>query len=233
MLLPVLIALGLIVLLARSSHVDHPGVSVNTPTVQSWRQKFIELGPDVPLDVAFEWIAEESGGRPCDIGEEPPPGATQPQEYGIAQLNAKDPTNLAIATPESLRGNGLCGIGPGNWRKQLRDTTEGEKYAHAGAAIGLMRHCRDKALELLGGDHSKIDTLNLWRFAKCYHASSAVCGLLPAIRKQMGRNPGWDEFQDIASRISLAHGYTQHFLDRVWLNANRVGNALIQRGAVS
>jgi hypothetical protein len=229
--IPILLAFGLIMLLARSSHADIPGANVNTPSVKAWRTKFLELGPDVPIDAAEAWIAEESEGNPCAIGEEPPAGATQPQEYGIAQLNAKDPTNLAIASPEKLRGNGLCGIGPGQWQKQLRPMTEGEKYAHASAAIQLMRHCASKAREYLGSD-SGWGVPDFWRLAKCYHASSAVANLFPAIRKQMGRAPSWSEFQDVAQRVSLAHGYSQKFLDRVFLNSNKVGNALIGKASV-
>lgn len=231
MLLPILIALGVIVILAKTSHANIQGVPVSSPTVRQWRTQLIAIGFDIPIDAAEAWLAEESGGNICAIGETPPPGASQPQEYGLAQLNAKDPDNIAIASPEALRGNGLCGSGPSRaeWEKQLRPMTEAEKYTQAAAAIQLMRHCASKARAYLGSD-SGWGTPDFWRLAKCYHASSAVANLFPAIVKQMNRKPTWLEFEDIASRIALSHGFSQHFLDRVWLNSNAVGNALLGKG---
>ena len=207
---------------------------VPPPTLASWALYFKIYGPDVPLPIAMAWTKEESGGIPCAIGNLPPPGATQPQEYGLAQLNAQDPSNLKIASAQALRP--MCGFGTTpeqwkaamhpttpaaralkaeamkTWQTMLRPMTEGERIEHAVAAIELMRHCAAMATKYLGGDRlvnqaggGVWSAPDFWRLAKCYHFSSAVCNEFPQVQASLGRLPTWIEFKEGANDISLAY----------------------------
>lgn len=216
---------------AQKGHPTMPGT--NTPTLESWRPYFVMLGPDMPIEAEMKWTAIESAGNPCGIGSTPAPGATQPQEYGLGQLNAKDPSNLAIATPQSLR-DGLCGVGPGLWQVCLRPLTDADYVKHATALLGIMRHCADMANGYLGRPAGTMSTAwptgwrapDFWRLAKTYHASSAVANLFPGIQKSLGRQPSWSEFKAHANTIALANGFTQPYMDRVWHNAEQLGAAI-------
>lgn len=204
-----------------------------SPTLESWRNAFTVFGVDIPIGVSMSWTATESGGNPCSVGETPQPGAAEPQEYGLAQLNAKDPTNLAIATSQSLRG--MCGIGPSRaqWEALTRPLTEAEKIQHVNAAVGLMRHCRDQAIHTLGTSNAwgLVDT---WRLAKCFHAAPAVAKLYTNVAKQLGRQPTWDEFKDGALKIALANGYSKAYVEgKVYANVEKFARGITQpRGNV-
>jgi hypothetical protein len=67
-----------------SGEYDRVEPMSNVPSLESWRELFVIFGPDMPIEVEMAWAGEESGGNVCAIGELPPPGASQPQEYGIA-----------------------------------------------------------------------------------------------------------------------------------------------------
>lgn len=233
----------------------------HVPTLESWMPYFLLYGPDVPSAVQRAWTKEETGGNPCGIGNLPPAGATQPQEYGLAQLNVEDASNVKIATPAALRQ--MCGTGPTwkpgmtkaekteaihAWQAVTRPLTEAETIEHAVAAIALMRHCAQMATKYLGGDRivnqgggGTWNGPDFWRLAKCYHGSSAVCNVFPIVENKLGRLPTWLEFKDMANDISLAHTeirdgkpyhpYGQAFLDSVWKNAETVGDALLDPAA--
>ena len=204
-----------------------------TPTLESWRPYFVALGPDLPIEAEMKWTEIESNGNPCGVGTAPTGGATEPQEYGLAQLNAKDPANLAIATPQSLR-DGLCGVGQGAWQVCMRPLAEADYLKHATAALGLMRLCANKANAYLGRPAGTMSTAwptgwrspDFWRLAKTYHASSAVANLFPQIEKSLGRQPSWAEFRSHANAIALANHFSQKYLDRVWNNAEKLGAAV-------
>lgn len=207
---------------------------VPPPSLASWEMYFKFYGPDVPLPVAMAWTKEESGGIPCAIGDLPPPGATQPREYGLAQLNVGDPSNVKIGTAQALRP--MCAFGTTQeewkaathpttpaaralmaqarkrWESLTRPMTEGEKIEHVVAAIELMRHCAKIATKYLGGDQlvnqgggGVWNAADFWRLAKCYHFSSAVCNEFPQVQAALGRLPTWLEFKDGANDISLAY----------------------------
>ena len=202
------------------------------PTMQSWKLLFDAIGPDIPGPVKMAWIAEESGGNPCAIGETPSPGAAHPQEYGIAQLNYEDPSNLAIARPEAVRA--MCGSGPGMWAVMLRDMTDAEQLAEAGYALDLMRHCRDVIRPFVAGWGWSELGGDFWSMVKLWHASPALVKVAPAIAQQLGRAPAnFAEYQNHADAIGLANnlgaghkGGSRGYLDGVWLNVARVGRSL-------
>lgn len=214
----------------------HHGGHVYAPTVESWRNSFLALGPDIPIAASIAWISEESGGRPCDIGGTPGPGATEPQEYGIAQLNAQDPSNVAIATPQELRGNGLCGVGPSRaeWTAQLRPLTDVEQIHHASTALDLMRRCRTEIAPYVSGWGWDERGPDFWQMVKLWHASPALVKVAHAIAQQLGRTPhNFAEYQSHADAIGLANnlgaghtGGSRGYLDSVWLNVHRIGAAL-------
>ena len=206
-----------------------------TPTLESWRTYFLMFGPDVPIAISMKWTEIESGGNHCGVGD-PNGSRNPPKEYGLAQLNADDPSNHAIATQEELRGS--CGIGPGHWQNVVRPITEAERIKNATAALGLMRHCSAIATKFLGGDQvanqgggGVWSAPDYWRLAKCYHASSAVANLFPIVAKALGRTPSWLEFKEHANTLALAHGFGQPWLDRIWRNADKLASALVQPGA--
>lgn len=211
------------------------------PTLASWRPYLVMFGPDLPLPAAEAWEGEESGGNPCAIGGTPPAGAAQPQEYGLSQLNAEDPSNLAIATPQALRT--MCGTGPSRaeWERVTRPLTEAERIQHAAAMVAHIRQCRAQARHYVStwpqvaGTHGEL-TPDFWRYVKLWHASPALLKVAPQIASKLGRPPTtFAEFQNYADAIGVANhigaghqGGTRGYLDAVWLNVARVGQAMEQ-----
>jgi hypothetical protein len=219
-----------------------------TPTLESWRTYYQIYGNDIPTAAAMAWTSEESGGNVCAIGSVPQPGQTMPQEYGLSQLNAQDPSNLKIATPQVLRA--MCrnrGTTRADWQTVERPLTEAERIEHAVASIDHMRQCREHARALVGAWPGMSGVLgemspDFWRYCKLYHASPALYHAAPEMIAKLGRPPAtFAEFQTYADAYGVAQqigkyhqpGGTRGYLDEVWLNVARVGAALENAGRVA
>lgn len=206
-------------------------------SARQWEALLRELGPDVPIAPALAWIDQESGGNVCAIGNKPPVGAKYPTEYGLSQLDAHNPENVAIMSQEAARASCQnAGTTRADWEVQLRPLTDDERVAYARAALDHMRSARDHAQEKIstwGWDPRGLDA---WKMNKLYHAGPAYVNLAPAAARKLGRPPrDFTEFKEAANPLGRAQGHSQASLDRAWNNvahfASRVES--IERSAVA
>jgi hypothetical protein len=197
-----------------------PSSAVLSHSAREWEPLLAQLGPDVPLAASLAWIDQESAGNVCAIGNKPASGQKYPQEYGLSQLDANDPTNVAIMSQSNARAS--CqnsGASHGDWEVQLRPLTDAERAMHAKAALDHMRAVRDHALAQTVGWGWDANGPETWKMAKLYHAGPAYVRLAPVAAKALGRPPhDFAEFQAHANEAGLKAGLTQAQLSRVWDN---------------
>jgi hypothetical protein len=178
------------------------------------------VSPDVPLAVALAWIDQESGGNVCAIGSKPSPGAKYPAEYGLSQLDAGDPENVAIMSRGDARAS--CqnsGSTRADWEVQLRPLTDAERAMHARSALDHMRSARAHARASTRGWGWDSNGVNMWKMAKLYHAGSAYVHLASTVATRLGRAArDFAEYQALANIAGTYAGLTQKQLNRAWDN---------------
>jgi len=189
-------------------------------SVREWAPRLARLGGDVPLAASLAWLDQESGGNVCSVGDKPPLGQTYPTEYGLSQLDANNPENVAIMNQADARAS--CqnfGATRADWEKQLRPLTDAERDRHAGKALDHMRSARAHARALTAGWSWDPNGVDMWKMSKLYHAGPAYVQLAATVAKTLGRPPrDFVEYQPLANAAGLRAGRSQAALNKAWTN---------------
>lgn len=195
-----------------------PGIGpVAPPRTQDWSTALAPgcLRAGIQLTYALRWVAEESGGNPCAVGnpeERGPDG--YPKEMGIAQLY--NPDDLTVVDPplSSYELRAYCM--PGDWHTSmyrhrvvrgfsqdlLRQLTAQEIQRQADGQVGLIARCERTAradlvaIGAAGEPGWSRDRRSYWALVKLQHGDPVLSRQgLPAVRRKLGRPPrDWAEF---------------------------------------
>lgn len=227
------------------------------PSMLAWSRVLAPMctdAPALPLPYVLRWIAQESGGNPCEVGYPPahgPDGA--PLELGIAQLY--NPDDLGLLDPR-LTGAELraCCV-PGSqheilWKgkivrgfsKQMaRPITPEEMDRQAQAAVQLVRRCVARATRDLAsidaGPRWSPDGPGFWAVVKLQHGLPELAHQgLAAVTRKLGRPPAsWSEFRANLSDVRLGPNVERYREDfaRILNNAEACASAIRTEGSAA
>jgi hypothetical protein len=171
--------------------------------------------PKIQLPYAVKWLAMESGGNPCSVGDPRQHGPDgQPREIGIAQLyNPDDLTGTGVSAAELraycvpgdqhetvYRGKKVRGFS----QKLSRPLSVGEMQTQARLTVRKIRTAAaaaGKDLLAIGAGALPAWSPNrrdFWRLVKLQHGLPGLSRSgLPAVTAKLGRPPrDWQEFKN-------------------------------------
>ncbi len=185
-------------------------------TPEVWAALLLAYAPlqNIPLPFAVEWLREESGGNPCDIGNPEqygPDGA--PREMGIAQFYNPDDLQFlkitstqlrAYCSPEKVpyrvkRKDGTIVTVMGPSKEVIRPLTSDEMQVQAKATCDKIAQSRSYAAHYaaLAGVKWPSGGVDFWRLVKLVHGlPGLVSSGLAHVATYLGRAPSsWAEFR--------------------------------------
>jgi hypothetical protein len=152
----------------------------------------------------LKWIAEESGGNPCAIGEKVNGPDGYPQETGIGQLYTEYQSVLKFNNSE-IRSYCV----PGFSQQVSRALTAEEMTRQVQLLMDLIKYCKsnsDHYLSVSGANWSP--TLqDYWKMVKLWHALPGLVKALPMVASKLGRPPnGWAEYKSVMLKSGPNYG---------------------------
>ena len=201
----VLTALGLGFLVKKKDE-ETTGIDVETDTVAIKKWEPITIAIAVPAKIPWQyaqaWIAIESSGNPCAIGEKNKYGPDgNPKEMGLFQLYNPDDLKSLKATGDELRAYCIPGT-----QKLSRVMTSVEIRRHVELGIGLILKCKRRADQFLTANKVNWSPSgrDYWRFVKLYHALPAIVSPgLSDVCKALGYPPRtWSEFRAAYEKLN-------------------------------
>ncbi len=198
------------------------GTGVAPPSMVVWGQA---LAPQcqraqIPLPYALQWLAIESGGNPCTVGDPRAHGPDgNPREVGVAQFyNPDDLIRLRVTGTQLraycvpgdqhtvvYRGRAVRGFS----QALSRPLTPAEVAQQAEMTVDLIQRCRTTATADLTAVHAgptwSPDRRDFWALVKLQHGLPGISRAgLPAVTRKLGRPPkDWKEFADTLSSVTL------------------------------
>lgn len=172
-------------------------INIKSPGLASWEPviKVITAEEKIPWQFAMAWIAVESSGNACAIGNKDAKGPDgNPREMGIAQLYNPDDLKRFGVTGKELRAYCVPGT-----QKLSRPLTPEEIGRQVRLAIELMKHSARQSAHYLtdAGIHWSTTGKDYWRAVKLWHALPVIpkYGFVSVSRK-LGHPPAtWTEFR--------------------------------------
>lgn len=236
-----LVATGLGFLVATLSKASQRGkdtvIDTKSPSVQQWMKYVRPAAQSNGIDpgIAEAWLAVESGGNICAVGERTargPDGA--PKEVGLFQLYNPDDFKALKASAADLRA--YCvkpEPGQPDPMKLSRQPTGEEIAHHIALGIALIHKCMSTAAHYLtaAGINWSANNPDFWRAVKLVHALPVIVSHgFSAVSERLGRAPStWEEFRTTYETIQPRAKYnpTAKRQDGYWRaleNAERVGS---------
>ena len=175
----------------------HFSINEADPAITRWLPAITAAMPSagIPIDFANAWLAIESGGKPCAIGE---PGKVGPDgnplELGLWQAYNPDDLKATGITGADLRA--YCT--PGS-QSLSRAMTDAEIAQHMALGVSVIKSKKQYADHYLAanGVTWNTNTPDYWAMVKAPHAYPPIVntGLHQVVQK-LGRAPkSWQEFR--------------------------------------
>ncbi len=181
------------------------------PGVEQWRDVLEQQRSGEPLHFLMQWLARESGGRPCAVGFR---GAQDPVdklfkfEAGIGQqfFEAKTRAELDNTMVNGVPLRILRAACEGNTERQLRPLTDEEKVANVQAFLGDVRKFRARAHAQLA--HAGIDwpesSDDFWMLVKLQHALPCVASSFLTPAAHTGQAGSYKQFKAFVNNLDHA-----------------------------
>jgi hypothetical protein len=205
------------------------------------------LRAQIQLPYALQWVAMESGGNPCAVGDpraHAPDGG--PLEVGIAQFY--DPDDLAALGIASSEIRACCVPGDqhettykgrrvrGFSQRMARPITPEEMVRQADKTVEFIHGYADRAATILAsisaGPAWSRDRRAFWALVKLRHGlPGLVKSGLPAVTKRLGRPPvGWAEFRATVTSVPLDRETEKYRAEwpAILSNAERCANMFVE-----
>lgn len=225
---------------------------VPPPPLSVWSALLAEpclrASPPIPLPFALKWVAMESAGNPCAVGNPAAHGPDgMPKEIGIAQL--WNPDDLARLGTTGVELRAYCVPGDqhestykgkrirGFSQAIARPLSPAEMKRQADLAVGLIARSattatRDLASVGAGSEWSPSGR-DFWALVKLQHAFPVLSRAgMPAVTKKLGRPPrSWREFRDTLSAVKLNSELEANRAEfgRILGNAERAASVIPER----
>ncbi len=204
-MLLVFLALGVVALMGRSAGEPHSGswLKTGSANVQNhgyvtsiWEPLVAALAvpAGIPIEFGMQWVENETGGNPCDIGELNkfgPDGC--PLEFGIAQVYNPDYYPfLGIKDGKSRRA--YCTY-PNTVNRQL---TAEEMTQQVQDLVATIKYCVTNAGHHLVANHYPwlAGSRDYWRAVKLWHALPSIMSPgFAHVAAKYGIPKTWAEFR--------------------------------------
>lgn len=227
--------------------------NVPPPPMSAWSailaEPCLRASPPIPLSFALKWVAMESAGNPCAVGNPAAHGPDRmPKEIGIAQLwNPDDLARLGVTGAE-LRAYCVPGDQHESTYKKkkirgfsqalARPLSPAEMRRQADLTVGLIARSAASATRDLvsidAGPEWSPSGRDFWALVKLQHAFPVLSRAgLPAVTKKLGRPPrSWREFRDAISVVTFAPELEAKRAEFgiVLSNAERAASVVPERG---
>lgn len=214
-------------------------INLQDPMIKQWEPyvRPAAIQHHVDPGVAMFWLAIESGGNICEVGERTARGPDgSPKEIGLFQLYNPDDFARLRANASDLRA--YCvkpEPGQPDPQKLSRQPTEAEKAQHIGLGIALILRCMSVAAHYmtLAGITWNVGTADFWKATKLVHALPVIVsqGFLAVAHKLDHPPATWDEFrtayETIQPRAKFDPSKPRDKQDGYWRaleNAEQTGN---------
>lgn len=208
----------------------------------------LRASPPIQLPYALQWVAMESAGNPCAVGnpaEHGPDGL--PREVGIVQLYNPDDLASQGATAVELRA--YCVPGDqhevvhkgrrirGFSQDLLYPLSQAQMQRQADLTAGLISRAAIRAAQELtsagAGPAWSPARRSFWAMTKLQHGLPRLVRYgLPAVTKKLGRPPAsWQEFRATlaTTRLDPETEASRGEFGRVLNNAQRCASAFVEQ----
>jgi len=185
------------------------------PSVDQWAPALREpcAARGIPELYALRWIAMESGGNPCAIGNPAEAGPDgQPREVGLAQ--SYNPDDLAAAGISAGEVRAYCVRGRNNTvtykghvvqgfsDRMTRELTEAELAQQAQLAAATIARAMDGAARKMRAAGASWPERDWWALVKLQHNLPGLASGVAVVARALGRAPAsWREFRDHALSV--------------------------------
>ena len=220
----VFVILGLILL---GMMTDDNKSGAAPPAMRQWEPL---AGPQsdargIPPRFTLQWIAMESGGNPCAIGnprEQGPDG--YPREMGLAQSYNPDDLQAAGVKSEQIRDYCVPGTdNPTSYRGQTvrgfsgkvrRPLTPAEMEQAIAVAVATIAAASDAASRIMQQAGAQWSERDYWTFCKLRHNMPGLARGLIAVARGLGRAPAtWAEFREHVMAVVFDQATEAHRAD--------------------
>ncbi len=206
-----LFILGLAANKASASNVSPINLNLKDATITQW-EPFVKIAAvvaQVPWQFANAWLAIESGGNACAVGNKTTvvPPANFPREIGLWQIYNPDDFKALGVNPSELCAYCVRPLpGQPNPQKLLRQMTSAEIGRVMGVGMKLINLKRKDAEHYmtLAGVKWPDTSPDFWRMVKLPHALPSILNTgLGQVVKKLGRPPNnWAEFRSVYGTIN-------------------------------
>lgn len=203
----------------------HVSVDEHDPHVVQWQPAVFAQAAlaGVPPAFAMAWLAVESGGNPCAVGEATATGPDgYPREVGLFQMYNPDDFKEAGASaseicsycvrppagPKTKRakdGGYADGSAVNHGRMAVAQLTPEQVVKHVGLGISMIKAKERYADQYLRASHVPwaADSPDYWAAVKAVHAYPAIVASgISAVTRKLGRAPSsWHEFRSTYEAI--------------------------------
>lgn len=212
-------------------------IDTNAASVKHWAPYVRPAAQANGIDpgVAMAWLAVESGGNICAVGERTargPDGA--PKEVGLFQLYNPDDFKALKAKATDLRAYCVKPLpGQPDPMRISRNPTSEEIAHHIALGIGLIHKCMSTAAHYLGaaGITWRSTDPDFWRAVKLVHALPVIVSHgFEQVTQHLGHPPAtWNEFRSTYAQLNPRARYNPSIShqDGYWRaleNAERTGD---------
>lgn len=200
-------------------HPHWPNINLRDPAVQQWVAPIygaaVVWGPRIHVDInqlsdfATAWLAIESGGNICAVGNKyatvPPGGA--PREIGLWQIyNPDDFKKLGLDPTELVAYCVRPAPGQKNPQQTSRQVTPAEKARHVDIGMQFIADKYAYAAHYLGASGVRWPTVSqdTWRMVKAVHGLPVLVNTgLAQVTHKLGRAPSsWAEYRSVYETIN-------------------------------
>ncbi len=173
----------------------------------------------VPVDFAMAYLAIESGGNPCEVGERSAVGPDgEPREVGLFQIYNPDDFEALKAKASELRT--YCvkpAPGTPNPQRLSRKMTSDEMIRHVKLGIDNIKRQQRTADRFLTSNHVMWNPSgpDYWSFVKLVHGLPSIVNPgMSQVVVRLGRPPlSWKEFRATYEQVNPRAKFDQKKFD--------------------